>query len=334
MSEAGDYDPGPWAGRSFSAAKAYYDDDVVQRSYSRAKAAGKKRSDLVPESICTQSTCPFIIATDITGSMDKWPGVIFSKLPYLDHEARTEYLGEDMEICFIAFGDANEPRPDEYPVQVRPFAKGTDLEEQLKQFVMASDGGGQMMENYELAGIYCARNVEMPKAVRPILIFIGDEAPYSHVSKDQAEEIARVSLKGNLSTEKLFDELKQKYTVYFIQKPYGSNTSSGDAMSPDTLSIYRKWAPLIGEDHIAALPEAGRVVDVIFGILAKESGKVDYFEDELKGRQTKAQVATVMKSLKSIHAALPNPDPTSSKGRSKLISAGKSKATGKTKPLA
>jgi hypothetical protein len=44
------------------------------------------------------------------------------------------------------------------------------------------------------------------------------------------------------------------------------------------------------------------VVDVIFGILAKETNKIDYFKDEIEGRQRPDQVDTVYKSLKTIHA--------------------------------
>ena len=58
---------------------------------------------------------------------------------------------------------------------------------------------------------------------------------------------------------------------------------------------------LVDEEHIAYLPEPERVVDVIFGILAKETDRVAYFREELEGRQRDDQVKTVYKSLASIH---------------------------------
>jgi hypothetical protein len=73
-------------------------------------------------------------------------------------------------------------------------------------------------------------------------------------------------------------------------------------MSSTDKKIYTDWEKVLGADYISILPEAGRVVDVIFGILAKETGREEYFEDELTERQTVAQKKTVMKALKTIHS--------------------------------
>jgi hypothetical protein len=184
-------------------------------------------------------------------------------------------------------------------LQVRPFTKGTDLKKRLEELVIEGGGGNQTMESYELAALYFARNISMPNAIQPILIFIGDEAPYDFVDKAHAKNVAGVTIQGRLSTKEIFEELKRKYTVYLIRKPYES--SGRNAMSDVDMRIHRQWAELLGDDHIADLPEAGRVVDVIFGILAKETGRVDYFKGELEGRQRPDQVKTVFKSLATVH---------------------------------
>ena len=57
----------------------------------------------------------------------------------------------------------------------------------------------------------------------------------------------------------------------------------------------------MGEDHVVELPDAKRVVDVIFGILARETGRIEYFREEIEGRQDPDQVKTVYKSLATIH---------------------------------
>jgi hypothetical protein len=84
-----------------------------------------------------------------------------------------------------------------------------------------------------------------------------------------------------------------------VRKTYES--SGRDGMSATDKKIYGQWEELLGADRISNLPEAGRVVDVIFGILAREANKVDYFHKELKDRQRPDQVATVMKALETIH---------------------------------
>jgi len=203
MSEAGDYDPGDWGGHDFkSAARSY--DKVISRSYDDAVAAGKDLKDVLPESLETQSTCPLIIVTDETGSMGEWPKVMFSKLPYLAHEAKNEYLGEDCEICFAAFGDAH--CNENYPLQAQPFTKANKkLKEVLEKLVIEGGGGGQTMETSELAALYFAHNVSMPKAKKPIIIFISDEQPYDEISADMAEKFTYGRAKKKFTDKQVFD---------------------------------------------------------------------------------------------------------------------------------
>lgn len=299
MSETSDYTPGDWAGYDFDAARKVYDVHVG-RSYNDAVVDNKRASDLVPLSITTESPAPLTILIDVTGSMGTWPATMFSKLPYMDNECR-EYLGQDMEISFAAVGDAHS---DSYPIQIRPFAKGRDLETELKELVVEGGGGGQSSESYELTALYYARNVKMPNATRPILILIGDESYYSTISKIHAK-LAHVTLEEySINTKDVFKELQEKYSVYLIRKPYDNG---GDA------AIRAKWVDLIGEERIATLPSADRVVDVIFGILAQEKNMVNYFKKEIEDRQRKDQVDTVYKSLATIHAISAKIEPTDGK---------------------
>ena len=310
MSESADWSPAHWAApaHDFASARRHYDAHVG-RSYSDAKAVGKQHSDLVPVSLSTDSPAPLVILSDVTGSMGEWPATMFSKLPYLELEGQ-EYLGKGMEISWGAVGDAYV---DDYPWQVRPFTKGTDLKKRLEELVIEKGGGGQTTESYELGALYCARNIAIPKAITPICIFIGDEQPYEFVDKEQASAKAHIMLQSRLSTREAFAELKEKFAVYLIRKPY--SVASGNTMSDLDHRIFSTWAELLGADHISDLPEAGRVVDVIFGILAKETGRIDYFRKEIEGRQKPNQIATVYKSLASIHQ-LPAPKDSSKTGRS------------------
>lgn len=301
MSESNDYDPGVWKGYNFASARKAFDANAG-RSYGDAVSAKVSSSDLLPNVVETVSKRPLVILSDVTGSMGEWPAVIFSKLPYLDLEGK-QYLGEDMEICFAAIGDAN---CDNYPLQVRQFAKGLDMKAQLEKLVIEGGGGGQTMETYDLGALYFARNFRFPNAVsKPIVIFIGDEQPYDYVKRAQADRYAKVSLNQDVSTEDVFAELKEKCAVYLVRKPYDVRSAEPE--------IRGHWENLVGNDHIVELPDAARIVDVIFGILAQETNKVAYFRDEIEGRQRADQVKTVYKSLATVHAAAP-----------KLLGSGKS----------
>lgn len=297
MSESGDFDPGPWSGHDFREAYARYDEHVG-RSYEDAVADSKSTAEVLEASITTNCLMPLIIVTDITGSMGQWPKVIFSKLPYLELEGQ-EYLGKDLQIAFGAYGDSTVG--DRYPLQMRPFTSGTDLKKRMEELVIVGGGGYGLEESAEMMALYLAYNLNCPNAIRPIVIFITDEKCYGTISKEAAKNVAGVTLQSNrISVAEVFGLLKQKCAVYLIRKPYKSE-GGGNTMSDIDLDVRRFWVKLLGEDYVCDLPDAGRVVDVTFGILAKETGRIEYFREELEGRQRPDQVETVFRSLKTIH---------------------------------
>lgn len=320
MSESGDYDPGPWTGHDFSTARVKYDSHVG-RSYSQAVSSRKKTEDLVPPFIETNSPTPLVIVVDQTGSMGDWPATMFSKLPYLEHEAK-DYLGAATEISFAAIGDANNG--EDYPLQCRPFDKGPALATRLSELVIEGKGGGDTHETYELAALYYARNVRAPnmrttsdtthhtdrfsmldsmvrpKAPRGMIIFIGDEEPYASVRPEVAKRYGHIDLPGDIDVETIFEELKQKFSVYAVLKPYNGSWEKRTTLDN---RIYNKWCDLIGKEHIALLSHPERVVDVIFGLLAEERGRFSDYMKEIEERQSddKTKIDIVYKSLSTVH---------------------------------
>jgi len=311
MSESNDYTPAPWsAGRSFDTAYKQYDRNAG-RSYATAKAEGKTASKLLPDAILTQSSYPLIIDTDFTGSMSGWDATIFSKMGFFLHEVKTEYFGKDAEFSFGAIADSD----DEYPFQARTFAKDAAAQKLMEELVHAGGGGGSDLyhEAHGLAMLYRSRNTHMPKAlIKPIYTIITDEMPHGRVSKELAKNLAKVDIEKTMSINEIVKELKAIYEVYIVLKPYGSETLVGDKLPNVTQEVYNRWEALVGADHIALLPDPNRVVDVLFGIYAKETGKIDYFREEFEKRQLfdakgrpdpagPAKVKTVYKSLDTIH---------------------------------
>jgi len=293
MSEAGDYVPAAhWGGHDFVSARRSYADHVdVSRQEAIAKGVDPK--DLVPDKITTDAESPLVIAVDVTGSMGEWPATMFSKLPYLEFEGQ-EYLGDDMQISFCAIGDSGFDR---HPLQVRPFVKGGDLKESLEALIHDKGGGGNAEESYDLAALYYSRNCEMTGAIRkPIFIFIGDEGIYHPDFSPNAEGWARTKVDGRSSVDSAFNQLRQKFNVYCIRKPYGGSEKK----------IHAQWVEYLGADHVVMLQDPNRVVDVIFGLLANETGRIEYFEDELRERQGKdrdgdEKIDKVLKSLMTVH---------------------------------
>lgn len=295
MSESGDFSPGTWAGYDFKEERRKYDTHVG-RSYSEATTQQTKAHDLLPKTLSSLSESPVVVVLDHSGSVGKAPVTIRSKLGYLDIEGR-EYLGPSMEVCAAAIGDILS---DQYAFQAQPFATGTEMMGSFDKLVFEKNGGDGTSESYEIAALYFARQVSITAATKPIIIFIGDEKPYDRVTKENARRFAHVTLKkASITTEEIFEELKAKFAVYFIQLPYRQETT--DHSSDVDREVWERWVELVGKDHVAQLADANRVVDVFFGIFAKETGRVAYFNDELRGRQKSEQVKTVHTALTTIH---------------------------------
>ena len=310
MSEDGDYRPDTrWSGHDFGQAKATYDQNAG-RGYGQARAAGLIATDakLVPDSIETNASGGMCIDTDFTGSMQGSDKGFFVKAPYFLHEVQNEYLGKGAEISFGGFCDINDA-PQRYPLQIRPFAEGPKMNEELDALLHCSGGSGpeSLCEAHGLAMLYRIHNTHMPKLLnKPPYIIITDEMPGSRVTLEDALAYAKVKLKKAIPIEEIVEQLSERYSFYLVQKPYDSERMEGDKLPEYTQQIYNRWKGLIGAERIALLPDINRAVDVIFGLLAQETGRVGYFRKEIEGRQSKAQVATVYKSLKTVHA-LPKP---------------------------
>ena len=307
MSESADYDRSPWKGKidNFDSARAAYRKHAdrsyadVSRVVSDAKGSVEV-GDFVPDHVETDAAVPVVIVSDLTGSMGEWPGVMFSKLPYLDNELQ-EYYGDDYAVSFAGVDDVTCCP---IPFQARKFCKGTDMKKELEAIQHTRLGGGTMEESYDIPAMYYLMNCEMPNAIQPLMVFIGDEGLYENINPTDAEHWARHKMDKRMSIKTLFEKLKTRYSVYLIRKPYGSYASND--LDPNNRRIREQWVELLGEDHVVDLPDPSRVVDVLFGIFAKETGKVDYFEKELKDRQLKDKdgkhkVDVVLKSLKTLH---------------------------------
>jgi len=295
MSESYDFDPGPWEGYNFASARAAYDKDAG-KTYEEAKVKNVSVSSLFPKSLQTNCKHPVVIAIDVTASMEEWPATIFEKLPLLDLEGKT-YL-EDQEISFSAVGDTVY---DKYSFQAQEFAKGKTLVEKLKKLMQEGGGGPGSKESYHVPALYYANNCTMPNAQKPLFIYIGDEGIYDSITKEDAKKFAHTDIAQPMSTNDIFSELTEKFSVYCIRKLFRCTENN---RSKRDIEIQEQWEYHLGKDHVIVLPEPRRVVDVILGIYAKETNKTDYFVTELSERQTPVQVEEVMSALKSVHDPL------------------------------
>jgi hypothetical protein len=235
--------------------------------------------NLLPSTLSTDSESPLVLAIDDTFSMGDAPGIFFGKAAYFDVEGKS-YLGQNRAVSFATIGDVFS---DKFPLQLSQFVNGLEIKKKLESFIHERGGGPGLKESYETCALYYARNVSMPKVTqKPIFIFMGDEGMYDKIDKATAKKYAKVNLEKEITSKQVMDELKEKFAVYLIRRPY--RTPLEDCTAENRV-IHSQWASMLGEDHIAVLPEAERMLDVIFGILAKERQKIDYFRGEIEDRQ-------------------------------------------------
>lgn len=314
MSESGDYQPAKeWKDQDFKSARAAYD-TVIQTSLQNAIANNLGVEDCVPPEIETDAEAALCIVLDDTGSMGENAGKIRGHLGYVDHEMR-EYLGQDTKVSFACVGDAF---CDRYPLQVKPFVNGIEMQKNLDDMTIEGGGGGNGGESYDIAAMYYARHCHMPNVIRkPILIFIGDEAIHEMWDKDAVQTWARCDNPKRMSTREIFDELKQKFSVYIIRLRYGNSTETNP--SAEENRIHDQWVGLLGTDHVSVLPNAERVVDLIFAILAKETDRIEYFREELVDRQSKdkggdKKIELALKAAQTLHSTGGVPQTTANTG--------------------
>ncbi len=232
--------------------------------------------------ITTQSTNPLIVAVDVTGSMANWPFEIFDRLPLL-YNTLSQYR-EDLEICFVAIGDAG---CDRWPLQVTTFASGYDLE-QLLGSLYGEGGGGDAPESYGLFAHWVNTHVEVPLASeKPFLILFGDAPMHPTVPRGQISHYLGDHVKGDVDSLEAWQYLSQKWNVWFLRRPTGR---PGDRVD-------QQWGQAITEQKIFHIQDEQRAVDYAMGLIARAWGHFGDFQDNMRARQSEDKVAEVSKPI-------------------------------------
>jgi hypothetical protein len=259
----------------------------------------------IGKNISTESTHPFVGIVDVTGSMSEWPKIIFEKLPLLGEEIKR--YTPDYAISFCACGDA---RCDNFPLQVRDFGKDSELDEHVL-YLYPEGKGGDAPESYGLPAYYYIYHCQMPKAVKPILVFILDDAPHRYVTKIEIKKYTGDDVQEDLLTSDLFKMLMEKFIVYVVLKGCGEKSY---------------WDSLLGKQRVVVMSEPRDVVEILIGIYAGEMGEFGDFEMRSSARHADKpeRISRVKSSLRSVKEK-------SAEVAAKKEDSGKSKISGSKK---
>lgn len=236
--------------------------------------------------VSTDAEVALIIVQDCTGSMGEWLDEIFRRLPLLYHEACEYFDTDDLEILFIAHGDAYT---DLNAVQVARFGKGQELDTMLASFDRNScGGGGQGTESQELVAYYILKQVDTSRSQHVYAFFITDEAGSDRVDGQQVRTELGLTLDTEFErTDAVFAQLMRRmnlYTVLFDTTTYYGATKD---------NIGRFWNRVLGRERILPLNDGRRVVDVMLAVCARLTGQFDRFTQNMRSRQAGSHFADV-----------------------------------------
>jgi len=283
------------------AQKAYDSPPVVVDKASVSKAAVSAASvlpvsasvkvDFNPVKVSkTDAANVLIVAMDTTGSMGSWREEIFKRLALLYKEAQG-YLGDDVQVLFIGFGDSKYGDP----FEVAPFGGGPELDVFLEAMNKRSGGGGDEEESPELAAYYAHRRVEMPKAKHAYFWVITDEKAAPNVSQRLASQVLGIDDGEAPTTKVTFQMLLRKMEPFIILR-------RADCMGYDPDRIRDFWVDIVGEERVVPLDDGRRVVDTMLGVVAKTTGQLDRFTKALVDRQGKTKFGNV--NIQTVQASI------------------------------
>lgn len=238
---------------------------------------------------------PIIVMLDVTGSNINFARVVYDKLPMFYGQIEQKGYLEDFEISFCAVGDAYTDR---YPLQIGNFAKGIELDSWIEKIVLEGMGGGQAMESYELAAYYLYQKTKFAAGSEPIIFFIGDEAPYPTVNKQQAEEFGMDCPEEGVNAFALLRR-KVKDNVFMLLNKYCGMYFAEDITS--------SWEKLLAPEHLIEINEEKAIVDLMLGIISMVSSArtlETYKVDMLDRDQTQKRIEGVTQSLQKLSTAL------------------------------
>lgn len=227
-------------------------------------------SDDHPESL------PIAVIFDVTGSMGGIPVVLQTKLPQLHGMLMRKGGVAHPQLLFGAVGDAT---CDSVPLQVGEFESDNRGDEHLANLYLEHGGGGWNHESYQMAAYFLARHTKLDslekRGKKGYCFLIGDERVYSQVAPREVEAVVGETIQDGISTREIFEELKEKYEVFFLfagdSPSYGSEARRGDTLDAKDDGTCMGWRELLGQ-HALILEHSDAVCETIAATIAMMEG--------------------------------------------------------------
>lgn len=273
-------------------------------------------------------TVPIGVVMDTTGSMASVPGILVDKLSklmgtFLDDKASGKrYLGDAYPAILVgaiddyyAMGGGHRSvgfhgtAGGEGALQVGQFESGIEIDDNLTNIWLTSNGGGSYEESYDLALYFFARHTAHDawdkRGRKGYLFLIGDEKTYPQVDREAVQDIIGDNLTQDVRTEDIVRECQERYHVFFIIPNMTSHWGDPELM--------KHWQNLLGQQHVLKLDDPTKICELIAATVAineEHVGIDDLRKDDLgsavDGALVKLADAVRMGSMVKVSAdALP-----------------------------
>ena len=271
-----------------------YSDDVRRRPVSERQTHAQmnpfnvkresRDSEAHPESTAVA------VIFDVTGSMGHIPVILQKKLPEFHGLLTTRKYLKDPQVLFGAVGDST---CDGGSLQIGQFESGVEMDDDLGRMWLEGGGGSGMEESYQNAIYFMAQHTSCDctekRKKKGYLFLIGDEKPYSRVSKKEVEKIMGDTLQADIPLKEVVAMASEKFHIFFL---IPSGASHGrDADVEDT------WVRTLGRDHVVKIDDPDAVCETIGLLIGLTEGtaKLENVEEDFQQAGISGQVADAVK---------------------------------------
>eukprot|EP00455_Lapot_gusevi_P018726 TRINITY_DN2025_c0_g2_i2.p1 TRINITY_DN2025_c0_g2~~TRINITY_DN2025_c0_g2_i2.p1 ORF type:complete len:311 (+),score=120.49 TRINITY_DN2025_c0_g2_i2:82-1014(+) len=288
------YDAAPGAAAVVAAPVAESFTKEAEEIFNRRKEMDPIVNPLGRQLVCSSENA-IVCAIDVTGSMGDWSKIIYDKLPMFYGQILMQGYLEDPSISFAAVGDCNFDRA---PLQVTEFAQGLDIDEQIEKMWLEGGGGAGDAESYEFAAYFYSTHVEFPNMApghKPFFFFTGDEKFYRSISRTAIKKYLGDDLPASVMATTAFDQLKEKYHVFLLKKPYSDDRAEQ--------KISEMWETVLPAHHILRFSNPKACIDVMLGALALagRTRTLDQYVNDLQDRgQSQQRIDEVTAALEHL----------------------------------
>jgi hypothetical protein len=216
------------------------------------------------------------VVFDVTGSMQTIPIVLQKKLPSL---MGTLYERKYLSHPQVLFGAVGDFFSDQGPLQIGQFESDIRVDDDMGRMWLEGGGGGSMEESYQLALYFFARHTSIDcfekRKKKGYLFLMGDEMPYSKITKKEAHDVFGDALQEDIPIETLIKEVQERYNLFFI--------IPGGASNSGNVRVRDRWVQLLGQNVIHLDDPSGVCEAVTMTIgLCEGTANLDAAKDDLK----------------------------------------------------